>query len=84
MSSSFGNRQDAAAAHVLAIPHQTQGHINPMLTITTQLAEKGVRVTFICYEDSIPDLGSSSGGTAAPSAMQTSNFQVVTVKRPSV
>ncbi|CAM6098827.1 unnamed protein product [Calypogeia fissa] len=84
MSSSFGNRDDAAVAHVLAIPYPMQGHINPMLTFTTQLAEKGVRVTFICYEDSIPDLGSSSGGTDAPSALQTSNFRVVTVQRPSV
>ncbi|CAM6124464.1 unnamed protein product [Calypogeia fissa] len=84
MSFSFGNREDAAAAHVLAIPFPGQGHINPMLRFTTQLAEKGIRVSFICYEDSIPDLRSSSGATDAPTSLQTSNFRFVTVQRPSV
>ncbi|CAM6098823.1 unnamed protein product [Calypogeia fissa] len=84
MSSSFGNREDAAAAHVLAIPYPIQGHINPMLRFTTRLAEKGIRVSFICYEDSIPDFRSSSGATDASSALQTSGFRFVTVQRPTV
>ncbi|CAM6124458.1 unnamed protein product [Calypogeia fissa] len=84
MSSSFGNREHAGAAHVVAIPFPLQGHINPMLRFTTQLAEKGIRVSFICYEDSIPHLRSSSGATDAPSSMQTSSFRFVTVQRPSV
>ncbi|CAM6098828.1 unnamed protein product [Calypogeia fissa] len=45
MGSSFGNREDAAAAYVLAIPFPGQGHINPMLKFATQLAEKGIRVS---------------------------------------
>ncbi|CAM6090815.1 unnamed protein product [Calypogeia fissa] len=61
-------------AHVLAIPHTTQGHLNPMLRFATQLARSGNTVSFVCLEDSIPRLTSTE--TESP------HFHFVPVQRP--
>ncbi|CAM6100246.1 unnamed protein product [Calypogeia fissa] len=72
MRSTFGDGEPVA--HVLAIPHTTQGHLNPMLRLATQLARSGISVSFVCMEDSIPPLTSTE--TESP------HFHFVPVQKP--
>lgn len=69
-----------AAAHVLAIPFPSHGHITPMLRFTHQLARMGMTVSFVCYEDSIPCLTSSADD--ASSEARSLDFRFVTLQRP--
>ena len=39
------NREKQYKAHVLAIPFQTAGHINPMLQLCNKLVRKGLKAT---------------------------------------
>lgn len=79
---SFGG--DYEGAHVLAMPLPQQGHIIPMLRFTTALAQKGLTVSFVCYEGEIPLLAASSGADDASSELPTSldSFRFVMVRKP--
>ncbi|CAM6084510.1 unnamed protein product [Calypogeia fissa] len=72
MRSTFGDGEPVA--HVLAIPHTIQGHLDPMLRFATQLARSGITVSFVCMEDSIPRLTSTE--TESP------HFHFVPVQKP--
>jgi hypothetical protein len=67
------------SVHVLAVPFPTQGHITPLLRFTHQLAQNGITVSFVCYEDAIPRLCTSANDDS--SRAQNLDFRFLTLPR---
>jgi hypothetical protein len=76
MGSNLGEHK---GAHVLAVPYYTHGHITPMLGFTTELARKGVTISFVCFEEAVPCATSDK-----MSELRTLDFRFITTPYPTL